>query len=103
MALERIWNNIQEKIGIRLPLEKEIEINRRHQEIVNRDERRQQLAEALAFSDACFSETQYVLGFSDEDPHPNHAIQFDSKHPLPKFVKEEYPLVLKNQKEETKN
>src|SRR5258706_15296649 len=97
MMTDRFWLRMQGSLGLKLTPEQEATINQARQNEIARKERRKQLADALAYSDACPSEAEFVLGFSDEDPHPNHAIQFDSKHPLPDLVSEEYPLVLKNQ------
>lgn len=106
MALERILNNLQIRIGLRLSSKQETVINQAHQKEIERIKTRRQLAEladALAHSDACPSEAEYVLGRSEYDPHPDHAIRFDPNHPLPDSISEYYPLVLKNQEPEPKS
>ena|SRR5258706_2415902 len=97
MKGERLLKQIQITLGFKYSPEQEIAINQARQDLITRQEQIIQVADALAHSDACPSEAEFVLGFSSEDPHPNHAIQFNPKHPFPELLSKEYPRILKNQ------
>lgn len=77
--MKELLRQAGEKLGIiQSAEEKEQEI---HKIIEHELARAQKIFRLSSDSDACFSEVEFILGFSDEDPHPQHKVSFrDSIH-----------------------
>jgi len=86
-ARRPLFRRFGERIGLFRTPQQQAEINRRFQESLTalnqQSEREAKEREALVHSDACFSEIEYVLGITNVDPHPGHAIQYHPDYPLP--------------------